>query len=95
MLAPKDLPRLPGVRDRDYRRVLAPLAVDVLPEAEVEGWRRDLSAKARLVVLGETTIETITIDLLSHISPPLDANRLRVCAKPLRNLDQKTNSMLG
>jgi hypothetical protein len=75
---PALLPRLPTVRNCDYRRMLAPETVTNLSEDQVHGWQQDVAAKARYVVLGETTAETVTTDLLMSIRPRLDSDCVKV-----------------
>jgi hypothetical protein len=72
------LPRLPGLRNCDYRAITAPSVAVYLPEADVKRWQRALCDKARLIVLGTTVIETITMELLYKIRPRLDAEQLEV-----------------
>jgi hypothetical protein len=72
------LPRLPGVRDCDYRKIIALPTVVNLPEADFDMWRQAVSDKARLIVLGRTVIETVTIEILFKIRPRLDEDQLQV-----------------
>jgi hypothetical protein len=72
------LPRLPGVRDCDYRKIVALPTVVNLPEADFDMWRRAVRDKARLIVLGRTVIETVTIEFLFKIRPRLNEDQLQV-----------------
>jgi hypothetical protein len=80
LLALQDLPRLPSVRKCDYRQIVAPSVVEALPEEQVEAWRQALAGKARLIILGTSSLENITTDLLFAIRPRLSAECLRASA---------------